>query len=132
MIGSGGRKMRPDMQRLTATGVIVAALALCAGAAAAHPRLLAANPAAGAKVSAPAELRLGFSETLIGRFSQLSLADASGHRMALGRSALTADHKQLVAAVSTRLNPGTYRLSWRVVSTDTHHVQGGYTFQVTR
>jgi methionine-rich copper-binding protein CopC len=118
------------MKRLLTTAVV--SLALGAGAAAAHPRLIAASPPAGGRVAAPPQLRLSFSETLIGKFSQLSLADGAGHRVPLGPSALSPDHKQLVASLRVRLRPGMYRLSWRAVSTDTHRVQGGYAFSVTR
>jgi methionine-rich copper-binding protein CopC len=120
------------MNRIIVGGAALAALALSVGAAEAHPKLLASNPAAAARVRAPTQLRLSFSETLIGRFSQLSLADSAGRSVPLGPSALSQDHKQLIAAVRRPLAPGTYRVSWRAVSTDTHRVQGGYAFTVTR
>ena len=120
------------MKNLSRLGLAVATLALSVSVAQAHPKLLSANPAAGAHVSAPAQVRLSFSETLIGRFSHLSLADAAGHKAPLGPSSLSGDHKQLMAPLSARLRPGLYRLSWRAVSTDTHRVQGAYAFTVTR
>lgn len=121
------------MNSTVAGGLLtVAILGLSAGMAQAHPRLLTAKPAVDAHLAAPTEIRLGFSETLIGRFSQVSLTDAGGHMVRTGPSALSADHKQLVAPIRARLSPGAYKVSWRAVSTDTHRVSGGYAFTVVR
>ena len=120
------------MKTYTQAGVVLAVLALSAGAASAHPKLLAANPAAGARVAAPAQVRLSFSETLIAKYSQLSLADAAGHPVSLGASTLSPDRKQLMASVTSHLQPGVYKVSWKAVSTDTHRVKGGYAFSVAR
>jgi methionine-rich copper-binding protein CopC len=116
------------MMKVFLGGLVFAALV--AGAAQAHPKLLAANPAANARIASPAEIRLTYSETLIGKFSQISLADGAGKPVPLGASQLSPDRKQLTAAVKGRLAPGTYTVTWRAVSTDTHKVQGGYAFQV--
>jgi methionine-rich copper-binding protein CopC len=118
------------MYRTITVGVALTALAV--STAQAHPKLLLATPAPGAHVAAPAQLRLSFSETLIGRFCSLSLADAAGRPAPLGPTTLSRDRKQLVAVIRGRLAPGSYKLSWRAVSTDTHRVQGGYAFTVTR
>jgi methionine-rich copper-binding protein CopC len=120
------------MKRIAISCLSLAAVALSFGAAQAHPRLVAANPAAGARVAAPGEIRLKFSEPLIGRFSQLSLANAAGQPVALGASALGPDRKQLVASVRTKLAPGAYTVSWKAVSIDTHRVQASYAFTVVR
>ena len=119
-------------QGLAIGAALAAALSLGVGVAEAHPRLLGANPAAGARVASPSQLRLSFSETLIGRFSKLSLTTAAGRPAALGQSALSPDHKQLVAPIQGRLAPGRYQVHWSAVSTDTHRVQGAYAFLVTR
>jgi methionine-rich copper-binding protein CopC len=120
------------MKRIAISCLSLAVIALSFGAAQAHPRLVAANPAAGARVAAPGELRLKFSEPLIGRYSQLSLANAAGQPVALGSSTLSPDRKQLAASVRSRLAPGAYRVSWKAVSIDTHRVQAGYSFTVVR
>jgi methionine-rich copper-binding protein CopC len=109
-----------------------AILGLSFGVANAHPRLLSANPAPNGSVAAPAEVRLGFSETLIGRFSRIALMDGRGRPIKVGATALAPDHKQLVAPVSGKLPPGVYRVAWTAVSTDTHRVQGVYAFKVVR
>jgi len=40
------------------------------------------------------------------------------------------DSTRLVAAVPSALAPGVYKVSWRVVSVDTHSTEGDYTFEV--
>ena len=118
----------------TLSGTLMAAtvVGLGFGVAHAHPRLLAANPAPNGRVAAPAELRLGFSETLIGKFSRIALTDDRGRPVRVGPTALAPDHKQLIAPLGARLSPGNYKVAWKAVSTDTHRVQGGYAFTVVR
>ena len=121
------------MQTFTAGALAAAAaLALAAGAAQAHPRLLSANPAANSKVAAPAAIKLGYSETLVGKFCRIGLTDAAGRKVALGPTTLGADRKALTAAVKAPLAPGAYKVSWSAVSTDTHRVSGSYGFTVSR
>ena len=43
---------------------------------------------------------------------------------------LAPDGKTLVGALAKPLAAGTYKLDYHVVSTDTHRVQGSYTFKV--
>jgi methionine-rich copper-binding protein CopC len=120
------------MKRITMACLSVAVVASSFGVAQAHPRLVTANPAAGARVAAPGELRLKFSEPLIGRYSQLFLADAAGRTVPLGASSLSPDRKQLIAGLRTKLAPGAYRVGWKAVSIDTHRVQASYAFTVMR
>ena len=121
------------MKRTLSAGLIAAAIVgLGFGVAQAHPKLLSSNPPPNARVAAPAELRLGFSETLIGKFSRIALMDSRGHPVRVGATALAPDHRQLVAPLGARLSPGNYKVSWKAVSTDTHRVQGGYAFTVIR
>ena len=121
------------MKTALSVGLLATALvALTCGVAEAHPRLLSSNPAPNARTASPGELRLGFSETLIGKFSRLDLMDSKGHAMKIDGTALSPDHKHLVAQVRGRLSPGGYKVVWKAVSTDTHRVQGAYVFNVTR
>lgn len=121
------------MNRTLSAGLLAAAIVgLGSGVAEAHPRLLSANPAPNARVAAPAEVRLSFSETLIGKFSRIALLDSRGHPVRIGATALASNHKQLVAPISGKLSPGSYKVSWKAVSTDTHRVQGAYAFTVAK
>ncbi len=116
----------------TLFSVISALAALTAAAAVAHPLPKAASPAPnGVVTSAPKEVRITFSETLVAAFSGLELKDPTGKTVDLGPSSVgPKDKKQLSAPVTASLAPGTYTVAWHAVSTDTHHVAGHYTFQV--
>ncbi len=117
--------------RIWTAALAATVLATGFGAAQAHPKLLTSNPAAGARLRAPAVVRLSFSETLIPKFCKIALAGPSGAPVRLGPSTVSADRKQLAAAIQQKLGPGAYKVSWQAVSTDTHHVHGGYAFTVT-
>ena len=114
------------------------AVALIAGlgvtAAEAHPQLVTASPAQGAKLSAPPkEIRMSFSEKLILNFSGLELKDGKGKIVSTGKAALApGDDKRLVVPVAARLAPGAYTVAWHAVSVDTHRVTGRYGFTVAR
>ena len=98
----------------------------------AHALLERAAPRVGSTVeSAPAELRLRFSEAVEGAFSQITLSTKDGGAIALGPLGLDPqDERTLVATVPGTLAPGVYKVSWRVVSVDTHSTEGDYTFEV--
>ena len=97
----------------------------------AHPRLITPRPVANATVTAPREVRLTFSEPLVGRFSTLQLRDQNGRLVGTGRPMVSGRGRQLAAALP-RLAPGRYRVIWRAVSQDTHRVAGAYVFTVRR
>lgn len=125
----------------------VLALAVFAGAgltalpALAHPRLLQSTPAAGATVAPPSRIELRFSEPLVARFTGGDLVmtrmmmggQMMDHEMKIGGVTATVspdDRKVLILTLKRPLAPGAYRLDWRAVSTDTHHVKGQIAFTV--
>ena len=111
-----------------------AAILAISGTAAAHPKLVAASPAANAMVATPAHVHLHFSEKLVPAFSKGDVTMAAMPGMAAMRVASTAsvaeDGKTLVITPRTRLASGRYTVEWHVVSTDTHKVAGSYSFKV--
>src|SRR5437016_5390086 len=114
--------------------MLVAGVALAATTAEAHPRLQASNPAPGAQLgAAPTEIRMTFSEGLVASFSGVDLKNGSGKAVPTGKAMLVpGDNRKLVVPISARLSPGTYKVAWHAVSTDTHRVSGAYTFKVVR
>ena len=119
---------------------IVAAMAV-AGAAQAHPKLLSSMPADKASVAATSHIELHFSEPLEAKFSGADLVMTGmmiNGRMtnmpkkvgALAAAADPGDAKTLVLTAKAPLAPGSYRLDWHAVSTDTHRTQGALTFSV--
>lgn len=111
---------------------MVVALALWGDAPAlAHAQLRSASPAAGSRVqTAPAEVVVNFSESLEGAFSTLIVRDATGKRIDKADSHVDRDDKTTMRVSLPPLEPGTYTVDWRAVSTDTHRVNGSFTFRV--
>jgi methionine-rich copper-binding protein CopC len=101
---------------------------LATGAASAHAALDHAEPASGATVAAaPQEVTLSFTEKLEPAFSTVTVTDASGQRVDTG------DTRVEGSQMSVALRPGgsgTYHVTWRVLSVDTHKTNGSFTFQV--
>jgi methionine-rich copper-binding protein CopC len=115
-----------------ASAILTLAAAATTSVASAHPLLTAASPMPDAVLrSSPPVIRITFNEALVAPFSGLELRDAAGRAVAL--SAATVDPKdkrELAAPVRTPLSPGAYTVSWHAVGDDTHHVSGGYRFEV--
>jgi copper resistance protein C len=120
------------MRDALASCLAMAVLVTIAAAAEAHAFLEHAIPRVGGTVSTgPAELRLQFSEAIELPFCRVDLATQDGEKIETGPlSTDPDDERQLVLAVRRELVPGFYRVSWRVVSRDTHVTQGEYTFEV--
>ena len=90
----------------------------------------AVPPIGGAVPASPKEIRLTFSEGVEPGFSAIELATSEGRTIATGPALRDpGDDKQLVLAVPP-LAPGRYRVSWHVVSVDTHRTEGDFTFTV--
>lgn len=116
------------------TAVLGFGLALGATAASAHPKLQASNPASGAVLkTAPADIRLSFSEGLVPAFTGLELKNAAGKAIPTGKAALVpGDSRKITVPITAKLAPGAYSIAWHAVSTDTHRVSGRYSFKVAR
>lgn len=116
---------------------LLAALAL-AGTAQAHPKLLASTPSANASVAKPGKIELKFSEALIGPMTGAELvmtgmpgmANHAPMKITGFTAAIGADRKTLTLVLRRALSAGNYRVTWHAVSTDTHRVQGAFTFSV--
>lgn len=123
--------MRRFLLALAVPAMLVAAPAL------AHPRLVAATPAADAVVPATNRVQLTFSEPLVAAFSgaTIQMTDMPGMKMNSPmkmplQTGVGPDGKTLVVTLARPLPRGTYRLDWHVVSGDTHRVAGTYNFKI--
>jgi copper resistance protein C len=105
-----------------------AALALLCGVAAAHAFLDEAAPRVGSTVrTAPREITLTFTQDLEPAFSTATITDASGQRVDAGKPSVAGN----VMKVPLRpIGTGTYHVTWRVLSVDTHTTQGAFNFDV--
>jgi copper resistance protein C len=115
------------MQR-SIVGIIPLLLLLAMGEASAHAMLDHAEPRVGNKVAtAPREVTLWFTQKLEAAFSTITVTDPSGQRVDSGKTRVSGNQM----SVSLRGGgAGTYRVTWRVLSVDTHTTDGSFTFQV--
>lgn len=112
---------------------IFAGLALCLlpAAALAHAHLDHAQPAAGAKLTqAPGEVSLWFTEAVEPKFSSIVVEDAKGAAVQDGKAEGAADNTALLKVKLKTLKAGAYKVTWKVLSVDTHRTHGTFTFTV--
>jgi methionine-rich copper-binding protein CopC len=128
------RRLRVSSARAAAAasaGLAALALVLLAPAPAfAHDALEGSAPASGATVAtAPAEVRLDFSETPLGVGAQVKVTDPAGTDVSDGAPEVVdrSVHQKLRAGGRA----GAYTVVWRVVSSDSHPIEGTLTFTVT-
>lgn len=80
---------------------------------------------------APRQVTLRFDEAVTLTSDSVQLFDADGHPVAAGRANHLAGSGGAVAAdLPARLDNGTYVVSWRVVSADSHVVSGAFQFSI--
>jgi len=97
----------------------------------AHAHLVKADPPVGGAVSATDTLRLEFSEGVEIKFSGVAVTKDDGTDIAPLKVERDAkDAKALVVTLPAKLDAGTYKVRWHVVSVDTHRTQGDYAFTV--
>jgi methionine-rich copper-binding protein CopC len=119
---------------LAATAALT--LAAIPSLASAHPKLVAATPAANAAVSRPTTIALTFSEDLVAPLSGIDLVMtampgmASHKPMPITGIAAKAKGRTLAIALPRPLPTGTYQLTWHAVASDQHRVEGSYAFTV--
>jgi methionine-rich copper-binding protein CopC len=124
--------MRSIRQLLTAVlgAVAFAALLFAAGPASAHDAAEASSPADGATVATPPEeVSITFSQAPLGLGSQVRVSDPAGTDWADGKVAIVDN----VASQKLREGApaGKYTVQWRVVSSDSHPIEGTFTFTAT-
>jgi copper resistance protein C len=99
--------------------------------AGAHAFLDHAMPAVGSVVhGAPAQIKLWFTQRLEPAFSTMQVLDRSGKRVDKGDPQVDRADAELLLVSVPQLTPGTYRVTWRVLSVDTHVTEGDFTFAV--
>jgi hypothetical protein len=119
------------MRRVVMT-LAVGAVALCATAAAqAHAFLDHASPAVGSSVQAsPPVVTLWFTQDLEPAFSGVTVTNEAGQRVDLGNAQIPQGSPAELQIGLKPLAPGTYLVSWHVVSVDTHPTEGTFTFEI--
>ena len=101
-------------------------------AAHAHTKLARSTPAAGARLTtAPAELRLTFSEKVELALARVRLIGPAADTIELSALRKGGDSAQVIVAdVPTLREAGSYRVEWPVAGRDGHPVRGRYGFEI--
>jgi len=119
------------MNRLIMT-FVVGVLALgAAPPSQAHAFLDHASPPVGSSVPAsPPIVTLWFTQDLEPAFSSVTVTNEAGQRVDLGNAQIPQGSPAELRIALKPLAPGTYLVSWHVVSVDTHPTEGTFTFDI--
>jgi copper resistance protein C len=88
------------------------------------------TPSAGATLSQPpAQVIIQYDAPIEKLFASLEVLNSAGQNEAADKPAVSPDGWKLSVPLN-KLPPGEYTVHWSVVSIDTHHTQGSYSFTV--
>jgi copper resistance protein C len=111
-------------------GALMMAFVLVLGSAngaAAHDELASSNPQAGATLdAAPEAIELTFSNVPATIGSEVQVLDEAGENWAEGEVSIT--DTVATQAIRAGAPAGTYTVNWRVVSSDSHPIEGTFDF----
>jgi hypothetical protein len=121
------RLIRQLLSGVLAAMILVSALFWAAVPASAHDVAESSSPAAGATVATPPEkVSITFNRNPLALGSQVLVSDAAGNSWAEGNVEIVDN------VASQRLRPGApagvFTVTWRVVSSDSHPIEGNFTF----
>ena len=97
---------------------------IAAAPVAAHPKLLASTPAENAVVTAPAQIKLEFSEKLFSKMSGAKLVRVDDQSVPAIAVSFGANRRSMQIAPVKPLAAGRYAVEWFGVAGDTHRVTG--------
>ncbi|MDQ0871084.1 methionine-rich copper-binding protein CopC [Arthrobacter sp. V1I9] len=121
------RRLRGAARGLALTFLLAFLFFFPLAPAAAHDAIESFAPAEGAVVAeAPAAVKLTFNNTPIALGAAVQVTDGSGTDQAEGPVVITDNVAS--QAVKTSAPAGRYTVTWRVVSSDSHPIEGQYTF----
>ncbi len=111
--------------------VLAVALAAVVGAVAAapalaHTSLVSSTPTEGVPAEAPGEVVLVFSDPVQPGLSAVSVTGADGDEQVSGEPSPGGDGASVTQALRSPLEPGTYRVAYRVLASDGHPVTGSF------
>ncbi len=112
---------------------LVLLLAAWVPRAEAHALLDHAAPAVGSKVNtAPAEVKLWFTEKLDLKSSTVRVLDSKGRQVDKKDLHLAAGNQSLLCVSLPQLPPAKYKVVWEACSLDGHVTKGNFTFRVRK
>jgi methionine-rich copper-binding protein CopC len=80
--------------------------------------------------AAPAEVTVTLSEEIEPKFSMIEVRDAKGARVDKNDAHLAPDDAKRLIVSLQPLDPGSYKVNWKVTSVDTHKTHGSFSFKV--
>lgn len=115
---------------LLAAGAVTVLSALVAAPAAAHDELAAVSPEPGAVLeTAPEAVELSFTGEILEMGHEVLVTDSEGQ--SVGQGPLELEGTRVVQPLeATGAEDETYRVVWRVVSSDGHPIEGTFTYEV--
>ena len=131
--GEAGGDLHLDAARTRlALAIVVVALLALAGPAAAHASLESSDPPSGAVLAqSPTQISLRFGEAVEIALGAIRLYDGTRPRARRRRRPPPRRRRHARSPCPPHgLDDGAYVVSWRVVSADSHPVNGAFTFQV--
>jgi methionine-rich copper-binding protein CopC len=125
-------KINPDCRVATLPAMTLALfLAILPATVFAHAFLDEASPKVGSDGNPPPDaLRLKFTQGVEPDFSHVTLTLGDAPVAVAAPVGDPQDNTVLVVKPQAKLAPGTYKVAWAVVSVDTHHTTGSYSFTV--
>jgi copper resistance protein C len=97
----------------------------------AHAFLNHAQPAVGSQIhSAPAQVKIWFTEKLEPALSKIQVFDISGQEVDKRDVKIDKSNAALLTVSLSELKPAKYKVLWRAVSVDTHVTTGSFTFEL--
>jgi methionine-rich copper-binding protein CopC len=118
----------------TSIGLVAPAVLVLSGTVSvlAHAHLIRATPAVGGTVNTPpSEVTLRFSEKLEATFSSVVVRDSTGKQVDRGGATVDKGDRTLMRVLLQEpMAPGVYKVEWKVMSADTHKIDGNFTFKV--
>ena len=120
--------MKPR-QLIAVCAATVAALVTASGASA-HAVLVATTPGNDSVLEqSPDRVTLRFNEPVETAFGSVRVYDTNANRVDSGEISRP-DEKSVAVGIDRRLPKGTYTVTWRAISADSHPVSGAFVFHV--
>jgi len=111
--------------------IVLTTILLFQSLVSAHAFLDHADPKVGSTVDQPpTEVKITFTEEVEPAFSTITVSTSDDKQIDKKDTHLDDKDKKLLIVSLPALSPGTYKVHWHVVASDTHTTQGDFKFTV--
>jgi methionine-rich copper-binding protein CopC len=120
------------MNAFLGTFIRILAIALMAETGWAHAFLDHADPAVGSQIhNSPVQVRIWFTEKVEPALSRIQVFNVAATQVDKRNVHVNPSNPALLEVALPPLQPGKYKVIWRVVAVDTHVTTGDFTFEIT-